>query len=241
MQVNCPGVWLCQSGPVKLMIRTLGYTFYTQAVQPRFPLILHELFTVEGYFRDVFNASDLRLKLISEPIDLSLYQNGHRLAFFRESLASLLTHHNCKRVLQLELLMSTTKCFPGILSPKVETEIEFTVSKYNPGNDCVHATATKENVGICWSNAGGDKKQKQQQQQQHCHNHAKLDEKRPQETRIKRQKAVCHQTHINNENTANFVPVNVLRKASDSSTTTTSLEGPLAMPRTNMTSGKGSV
>lgn len=218
------------------MIRTLGYTFYTRAVQPRFPLILHETFTVEGYFRDVHTANDLRLKLTSEPIDLSIYQNGHRLAYFRESLASLLTHQNCKNVLDLELLMSTTKCFPGILSPKVETQIEFTVSKYNPANDCVHATHNKsagrrDSIGICWGSGGGVG------QHQHGHNHAKLDdEKGSQEAaRMKRQKSVCHQPpqhiHINNENTANFIPVNnvVPRKTSDSSNTSTDtsfLEGP---------------
>lgn len=182
---------------------------------------------MEGYFKDVRTGNDLRLKLISEPIDISIYQNGHRLAFFRESLASLLTHQNCKSVLDLELLMSTTKCFPGILSPKVETQIEFTVRKYNPIDDCVHGTATdrRESVGICWNNvvSGDTARHQQSSQQQHGHNHAKLDdEKRSQEARrIKRQKAVCH---INNENAANFVPVNVLpkRKASDSSQTSSS-------------------
>lgn len=204
------------------MLRSLGYTFYTAAVKPRFPLIFHETFTIEGYFKDVHTANDLRAKLISEPIELSIYQNGHRLAFFRESLASLLTHQNCKNILDLELLMSTTKCFPGILSPKVETQIEFRVRKYNPLNDCVHATSRgdgrKLSVGVCW----GDNSlvTKQPQQQQHGYNHAKLDE---QEARLKRQKAVCHQTHIhiNNENTANFIPVNIIpRKQSDSSNST---------------------
>lgn len=201
------------------MIRTLGYTFYTRSVQPRFPVILHEVFTVEGYFKDVHTANDLRLKLISEPIDLSIYQNGHRLAFFREALASLLTHQNCKNTLDLELLMSTTKCFPGIISPKVETQIEFTVRKYNPVNDCVHAKDSS-NVGICWSNSvvkgnGGGPPQ----QQCHGHNHAKLDDK--QEQHVKRQRAVCHAHywHINNENVANFVPVNILRKGSNDITT----------------------
>lgn len=222
-------MWLCQSGPIKLMIRTLGYTFYTRAVQPRFPLIFHEIFTAEGYFRDVHTASDLRLKLISEPIDLSIYQNGHRLSFFRESLASLLTHQNCKRILDLELLMSTTKCFPGILSPKVETQIEFTVRKYNPINDCVHGTAgRRESLGICWSDG-----RHQSSHQQHGHNHTKLDdEKRSQEARIKRQKAVCH---INNENAANFVPVNVLRKASDSSQNSSSAPNSIHEGATRMT------
>lgn len=219
LQVTCPGVWLCQSGPIKLMIRTLGYTFYTRPVQPRFPLILHEIFTVEGYFKDVRTANDLRLKLISEPIDLSIYQNGHRLAFFREALASLLTHQNCKSVpLDLELLMSTTKCFPGIISPKVETQIEFTVRKYNPVNDCVHAKDS--NVGICWSNSVA-KGNRPRGQQCHGHNHDKLDDdKRPNQEHIKRQKPVCHAHywHINNENTANFVPVNILRKGSAEST-----------------------
>lgn len=221
-QITCPGVWLCQSGPVKLMVRSLGYTFYTAAVKPRFPLIFHETFTLEGYFKDVHTANDLRAKLISEQIELSIYQNGHRLAFFRESLASLLTHQNCKNVLDLELLMSTTKCFPGILSPKVETQIEFTVRKYNPLDDCVHATTRggggdrKGSIGICWGNTnnnggGGGGKQKE-----HGYNHAKLDE---QEARLIRQKAVCHQTHINNDNSANFIPVNIIpRKQSDSST-----------------------
>lgn len=203
------------------MIRTLGYTFHTRSVQPRFPLIMHEIFTVEGYFKEVFTANDLRAKLISEPIELSLYQNGHRLAFFRESLASLLTHQHCKNVLDLELLMSTTKCFPGILSPKVETQIEFTVRKYNPLNDCVHATTTsgrKGSVGICWGSSTSAN------QQQHGYNHAKFDEGNGSQEapRMKRQKSVCHQAqhiHINNENAANFIPLNVMvpRKESDAS------------------------
>ena len=206
------------------MIRSLGYTFYTQAVAPRFPMIFHETFTIEGYFKDVHTANDLRLKLISEPIDISIFQNGHRLAFFRESLASLLRHQNCKNVLDVELLMSTTKCFPGILSPKVETQITFTVRKYNPVNDCVHATTAsrRESLGICWGST--DSAGVAKQHQQHGYNHAKLDEKQPQEGRQRRQRAVCHQTHhmhINNENAANFVPVNVMsRKASDSSGST---------------------
>lgn len=228
--MTCPGVWLCQSGPVKLMIRSLGHTFYTCSVRPRFPLIFHELFTIEGYFKDVHSANDLRQKLIGEPIDLSIYQNGHRIAYFRESLASLLTHQRCKNVLDLELLMSTTKCFPGILSPKVETQIEFTVSKYNPLNDCVHATSTsgrRESVGICWGNSSGGGGANKQQQ--HGYNHAKLDERqRSQEApqQMKRQRPVCHQTniHINNENPANFIPVNVIaRKTSESNNN--SIEG----------------
>lgn len=217
--MTCPGVWLCQSGPIKLILRTLGYTFHTNAVRPRFPLIYHEPFTIEGYFKDVHTADDLRRKLINSPVEFALYQNGHRLAYFRESLAALLSHQNCNRdLIDLELLMSTTKCFPGILSPKVESQIEFTVRKYNPTDDdydCVHATKNKDGgggLGICWGSGGrgdgGGIRGLCNNQQQHRHNH----EKSPQ-AGFKRQRAVCHhQTHVNSENAVNFVPVRIVKK-----------------------------
>lgn len=51
-QITCPGVWLCQTSQVELSINTLCYQFRSKAIPARFPLFIHETFTMEGHYKD---------------------------------------------------------------------------------------------------------------------------------------------------------------------------------------------
>lgn len=51
-QVTCPGVWLCQNGNVSLSFSALDYNFRSQPHPPRFPLLVHETFKMEGNYSE---------------------------------------------------------------------------------------------------------------------------------------------------------------------------------------------
>uniref|UniRef100_A0A0A1XF41 Uncharacterized protein C9orf68 n=1 Tax=Zeugodacus cucurbitae TaxID=28588 RepID=A0A0A1XF41_ZEUCU len=122
--VTCPGVWLCTHGYLEVTIKTLGYFFRTGAMEPRFPLLCHDKFTMDGYFKSVGSVSDLERVLAAEQMEITLWQNGRRMAFFMGKLADVMQSDipklSCEHNINVQLLMKATPAFPGIIAPKVE-------------------------------------------------------------------------------------------------------------------------
>lgn len=134
--VTCPGVWLCPNGRVELTFRTLGYHFKTNGVEPRFPLLFHEKFHLEGYYRDnVRSLASLEVHLAAERVDFSLYQRGTRLAFFTGQLGTLLRCNANTSLPEIhsQILMRPTQSFPGIISPKISLVTKVQVHEDTPG------------------------------------------------------------------------------------------------------------
>lgn len=122
--VTCPGVWLCSHGYLEVTIKTLGYYFRTGAMDPRFPLLCHDQFVMEGYFRGVESLEEMKDLLNTEQLEITLWQNGRRLAYYVGKLAQVmqptLPRLSCAHTTNVQLLMKATPAFPGILAPKVE-------------------------------------------------------------------------------------------------------------------------
>ncbi|XP_018803020.1 PREDICTED: uncharacterized protein LOC108977666, partial [Bactrocera latifrons] len=122
--VTCPGVWLCTHGYLEVTIKTLGYYLRTGAMEPRFPLLCHDKFTMDGYFKSVDSPSDLESVLAAEQMEITLWQNGRRMAFFIGKLADVMKSDipklSCEHNINVQLLMKATPAFPGIIAPKVE-------------------------------------------------------------------------------------------------------------------------
>ncbi|XP_073840585.1 spermatogenesis associated 6-like protein [Musca autumnalis] len=138
--VTCPGVWLCSHGYLEVTIKTLGYFFRTGAMEPYFPLLCHDIFKMEGYFKNTPSIASLISQMQTESLEITLWQSGRRLAYYQGSLMDLLQiaepklhcpHNNTK-----QLLMKTTTAFPGIIAPKVELTADFFVKDkiFNVGN-----------------------------------------------------------------------------------------------------------
>ncbi|XP_061397539.1 uncharacterized protein LOC133333227 [Musca vetustissima] len=138
--VTCPGVWLCSHGYLEVTIKTLGYFFRTGAMEPYFPLLCHDHYKMEGYFKNTPSIASLISQMHTEPLEITLWQSGRRLAYYQGSLMDLLQisepklhcpHNNIK-----QLLMKTTTAFPGIIAPKIELAAEFFVKDkiFNVGN-----------------------------------------------------------------------------------------------------------
>lgn len=63
-------MWLCQNnGEIELSITALGYVFSGKPLKPRFPLCYHETFTMDGYFSDVNNTTELE-KALSKFVEM---------------------------------------------------------------------------------------------------------------------------------------------------------------------------
>nr|XP_014092824.1 uncharacterized protein LOC106619309 isoform X1 [Bactrocera oleae] len=139
--VTCPGVWLCTHGYLEVTIKTLGYFFRTGAMEPRFPLLCHDKFTMDGYFKSVGSISDLDRVLAAEQMEITLWQNGRRMAFFMGKLADVMQSDvpklSCEHNINIQLLMKATPAFPGIIAPKVELSARIGVQD--------HPQHTKEN------------------------------------------------------------------------------------------------
>lgn len=128
--VSCPGVWLCQNGDVMLRIEMLGILKHTKRVEPTFPLLFHEQFSFRKAFPSIGTLRDLQDELKKRSIHLDLTQwciDGLKtivLASFKGSLSDVLYPSPLDKSLMagvdVDLLMETTKCFPGIIAPKVE-------------------------------------------------------------------------------------------------------------------------
>ncbi|KAL7734435.1 hypothetical protein ACLKA6_010762 [Drosophila palustris] len=126
--LTCPGVWLCSHGYLEATIKTLGYYFRTGAMEPRFPMLCHDQFTMEGYFRSVDSLERMREMLNAEQLEITLWQNGRRLAYYIGRLSDVMQPSvprlSCAHNDNVQLLMKATPAFPGILAPKVELSAE---------------------------------------------------------------------------------------------------------------------
>ncbi|CAD7081399.1 unnamed protein product [Hermetia illucens] len=143
--ISCPGVWLCPSGYVEITLKTLGYFFKTGPMEPKFPLLAHESFAMEGFFKSVRTLEDLEKAIASELIEIAIWQTGRRLAYYKGSLGRILqsvaSHTDCVHILRfgsciqkqivVQLLMNPSRNFPGVLAPKIEISGRTTVR--NPG------------------------------------------------------------------------------------------------------------
>lgn len=125
-QISCPGVWLCPSGYVEITLKTLGYFFKTGPMEPKFPLLAHESFAMEGFFKSVKTLEDLEKAIASELIEIAIWQTGRRLAYYKGSLGRILqsvaSHTDCVHILRfgsciqkqivVQLLMNPSRNFP---------------------------------------------------------------------------------------------------------------------------------
>ncbi|XP_055902719.1 uncharacterized protein LOC129938916 isoform X2 [Eupeodes corollae] len=122
--ITCPGVWLCTNGYMEATIKTLGYFFKTGAMEPRFPALCHDQFLMEGYFKSIKCISELEQVLAAESIEITLWQNGRRLAYFVGQLADVMhppmPKLSCFHNVNVQILMNTSQAFPGIIAPKME-------------------------------------------------------------------------------------------------------------------------
>ncbi|XP_059622437.1 uncharacterized protein LOC132265692 [Phlebotomus argentipes] len=134
--VTCPGVWLCPYGRVELIFRTLGYHFKTGGAEARFPLLFHEKFHLDGFYRESGDTlAALEARLACERVDFALYQRGTRLAFFTGQLGTLLRSatNTCHPEIHAQVLMRPTQSFPGVISPKIQLMTRVQVLEDAPG------------------------------------------------------------------------------------------------------------
>lgn len=137
--VSCPGVWLCQNGDVMLRIEMLGFLKHTKRVEPIFPLLLHEQFSFHKAFPSIGTLKGLHDELQKCNIHLDLIQwctdslKTIVLASFKGSLAEVLYPSPLDKGLvagvDVDLLMETTKYFPGIIAPKVEISTRMVIEE----------------------------------------------------------------------------------------------------------------
>ncbi|XP_055856625.1 uncharacterized protein LOC129919678 isoform X2 [Episyrphus balteatus] len=122
--ITCPGVWLCTNGYMEATIKTLGYFFKTGAMEPKFPALCHDQFLMEGYFKSIKCISELEQVLAAESIEITLWQNGRRLAYYIGQLADVMhppmPKISCFHNVNVQILMNTSQAFPGIIAPKLE-------------------------------------------------------------------------------------------------------------------------
>ncbi|XP_013108414.2 spermatogenesis associated 6-like protein isoform X2 [Stomoxys calcitrans] len=127
--VTCPGVWLCSHGYLEVTLKTLGYFFRTGAIEPYFPILCHDHYKMEGYFKNTPSIASLIGQLQTEPLEITLWQSGRRLGYYQGVLMDLLQMTepklHCPHVNTKQLLMKTTTAFPGIIAPKVELCADF--------------------------------------------------------------------------------------------------------------------
>lgn len=97
-------------------------------MEPRFPMLCHDQFTMEGYFRSVNSLEMMREMLNAEQLEITLWQNGRRLAYYIGRLSDVMQppvpRLSCAHNDNVQLLMKATPAFPGILAPKVELSAE---------------------------------------------------------------------------------------------------------------------
>ncbi|KAJ9587587.1 hypothetical protein L9F63_018969, partial [Diploptera punctata] len=148
--VTCPGVWLCPNGNVVLKVYIFGSIAKTSTLKPIFPLLYHQKFIFTKTLNSVHNLADVQYVLSKELLYAELIQycgcQGTVLATFETSLLQLLYPSPCLRKgliagVDVNLLMEPTRCFPGILAPKIEVSTKTTIeeltsfppSERNPG------------------------------------------------------------------------------------------------------------
>lgn len=138
---------MCRGGDVELTLVSLGYNFRASPMEPKFPLCFHEKFYIEGAYTNVENItvlgkilcnSDSNLFyntyfeislfiLANEPIDIALWQQGRRLAYYSGKLGPLLQLHSCdastESRVDTDLIMTRANCFPGSIAPKIQLSV----------------------------------------------------------------------------------------------------------------------
>ncbi|KAH8270069.1 hypothetical protein KR018_003610 [Drosophila ironensis] len=138
--LTCPGVWLCSHGYLEATVKTLGYYFRTGAMEPRFPMLCHDQFTMEGYFKSVGCLEEMHELLKAEQLEITIWQNGRRLAYFIGNLSDVMhptiPRLHCAHSSNVQLLMKATPAFPGILAPKVELSAQLTTQDRKKGCTC---------------------------------------------------------------------------------------------------------
>ncbi|XP_072758078.1 uncharacterized protein [Anoplolepis gracilipes] len=144
--VTCPGVWLCPSGKVALQIDALDFYVESRRLNPIFPLLFHDKFIFSKIFAGITSLADLQRTLEREFLYAELKQwttPAHRpgiaLATFEINLADLLYPASCFKGLlagvDVDLLMEPTKCFPGIIAPKIEVSTKTIVEEVSGSFD----------------------------------------------------------------------------------------------------------
>ncbi|KMQ89267.1 spermatogenesis-associated protein 6-like isoform x2 protein [Lasius niger] len=145
-QVTCPGVWLCPSGKVALRIDALDFCAESRRINPIFPLLFHDRFTFSKIFARTASLAELQRTLEREFLYAELIQwttpahrRGITLATFEINLADLLYPAPCFKGLlagvDVDLLMEPTKCFPGIIAPKIEVSTKTIVEEVSGSCD----------------------------------------------------------------------------------------------------------
>ncbi|XP_014371754.2 spermatogenesis associated 6-like protein [Papilio machaon] len=127
-KVSCPGVWLCQSGRVSLIVFALGTSYQTCMLPPVFPLMFKDVFYFQKRFRETCALNNICCLLKNETIYCELVQwpdscdsdKCMLLAQYLGALNDILFPPNTCFTDGVDLLMRRTKDFPGILSPKIE-------------------------------------------------------------------------------------------------------------------------
>ncbi|CAG9769610.1 unnamed protein product [Ceutorhynchus assimilis] len=140
-KISCPGVWLCSNGKVSLQLCMLDSTIQTEARKPIFPVVFAEKFIFYKTFLKERRLNELQRSLGREWLCVELIQwkncdEGMVLASFQTTLDDLLYPSSFAPSnvagSNIDLLMVTTKLFPGTISPKLElctkTTIEETFS-----------------------------------------------------------------------------------------------------------------
>lgn len=132
--MTCPGVCLCPSGDVEVSLICLQHHFRTMPKPPRFPILLHETFTVGGFYREDFMRREQFERLLChEPLECTFWQAGRRLAHFKGTLGDLLGANNVRSPptndsqYPCELILKPSTCFPGIIGPKCVMSVELNV------------------------------------------------------------------------------------------------------------------
>ncbi|CAL1681339.1 unnamed protein product [Lasius platythorax] len=144
--VTCPGVWLCPSGKVALRIDALDFCAESRRINPIFPLLFHDRFTFSKIFARTASLAELQRTLEREFLYAELIQwttpahrRGITLATFEINLADLLYPAPCFKGLlagvDVDLLMEPTKCFPGIIAPKIEVSTKTIVEEVSGSCD----------------------------------------------------------------------------------------------------------
>lgn len=109
-------------------------------MEPRFPMLCHDHFTMEGYFKHVDSLEKMREMLNSEQLEITLWQNGRRLAYYIGRLSDVMQppipRLSCDHSANVQLLMKATTAFPGILAPKVELSADLRVKDKKRGDCC---------------------------------------------------------------------------------------------------------
>ncbi|XP_049824043.1 spermatogenesis-associated protein 6 isoform X2 [Aethina tumida] len=135
-KVSCPGVWLCTNGNVSLQMCMFNSYVQTDILRPVFPIKINQHFTFHKDF-DKGRLNDLQNRLSKEWFYVEFIQwqtpdDGCVLATFRTTLDELLyptSKFGQYGGVDMELLMDTTKLFPGTLSPKLLIKTKTTIEE----------------------------------------------------------------------------------------------------------------